>query len=91
MYVVGLDDGEDYVVDVLTDADFLNSASIRPASLRATLAAVRRGSRPTDILRNGPAPIGDLAALADLHARGLAELEAWLQTASAQPVLDLLP
>lgn len=91
MHVVGLDNGADYVVDVLTDADFLNSASTRPASLRATLAAIRHGSRPTDILRNGPAPIGDLAALAALHARGLGELEAWLRTASAQPISDLLP
>jgi hypothetical protein len=91
MHVVGLDNGADYVVDVLTDADFLNSASTRPASLRATLAAIRHGSRPTDILRNGPALIGDLAALAALHARGLAELEAWLRTASAQPILDVLP
>jgi hypothetical protein len=91
MHVVGLDDGANYVFDVLTDPDFLDSASVRPASLRATLAAIRRGSRPTDILRNGPAPIGDLMALADLHSRGLAELEAWLRTARAQPVVHLLP
>jgi hypothetical protein len=91
MHVVGLDDGADYVVDVLTDRDFLDSASVRPASLRATLAAIRRGSRPTDILRNGPAPIEGLMALADLHSRGLAELETWLRTAHVQPILDLLP
>lgn len=91
MHVVGLDSGDDYVIDVLTDADFLDSTSVRPASLRATLAAIRRGSRPTDVLRNGPAPIEDVAALADLHRRGLAELEAWLRTATAPALLALLP
>ncbi len=91
MHVVGLDSGDDYVIDVLTGIDFLGSASVRPASLRATLAAIRRGSRPTDVLRNGPAPIQDVTALADLHRRGLAELEAWLRTATAPAVLALLP
>ncbi len=91
MHVVGPDNGAEYVVDILTDADFLNSASTKPASLRATLAAIRHPSRSTDILRNGPAPIDDLAALAALQARGLAELKAWLRTARAQPILDLLP
>lgn len=44
-----------------------------------------------DVLRNGPAPNDDLAALADLHRRGLEELEVWLRTATAPAVLALLP
>lgn len=91
MFAVGLDDGGDYVTDVLSDPDFLNSPSVRPASLRATLTAIRNGSRPTDILRNGPVPRDDLDSIAALHARGIAELETWLRTASAAPVLALLP
>jgi hypothetical protein len=91
MHAVGLDNGGDYVYDVLTDPAFLGSSSTRPASLRALLAAVRTGSRPTDVLRNGPVPRADVAAYADLHARGLAELEAWLRTSTAQPIIDALP
>lgn len=91
MHAVGLDDGGDYNVDVLNDDAFINSNSVKPASLRATLAALRQESGPADTLRNGPVPIDDIAALADLHARGLAELEAWLRTATAPAVLALLP
>ena len=90
MHAVGLDAGGDYNVDVLSDEAFIDSNSVKPASLRATLAAIREGSRPADVLRNGPAPNDDLAALADLHRRGLAELEAWLRTATAPAVRALL-
>lgn len=85
-------DTEPYVFDVLTDRTFLGRlSSSRPASLRAVLAAIRRGSRPTDALANGPVPPGEAAAFADVHARGLAELERWLRTATAPNLLAWLP
>jgi hypothetical protein len=80
LYVVGLDRAGDYRVDVLTKADFLDSASVKPASLRAILAAIRRGPAGTDVLRTGP--VREVAAYADLHRRGLAELETWMRTAT---------
>ena len=88
LHVVGLDRGEDYGVNVLTEVDFLNSASVKPTSLRATLAAIRRGSETTDVLRTGP--VVEVAAFADLHRRGLAELETWLRTATDPDVRALL-
>lgn len=91
LHVVGLDT-EPYVFDVLTDRTFLGRrSSSRPASLRAVLTAIRRGSRPADALANGPVPAGEAAAFADVHARGLAELERWLRTATAPDVLAWLP
>ena len=91
LHVVGLDT-EAYVFDVLADTTFLGwLGSSRPASLRAVLAAIRRGPRPTDALANGPVPAGEAAAFADVHARGLAELERWLRTATAPDVLAWLP
>ena len=90
MHAVGLDSGGDYNVDVLRDDAFIDSNSIKPASLRAVLAALREESLSTDVLMNGPAPNDDLAALADLHRRGLAELETWLRTATAPAVRAVL-
>ena len=91
LFQAGLDSGGDYGVDVLESETFLGSSSTKPASLRALISAVRRGSRPSDVLRNGPVPAGEVEKLASLHGRGLAELEVWLRSATAKAVLDALP
>jgi hypothetical protein len=91
MSVVGLDDGDDYKFDVLTEPGFLSATPDRPASLRALLAAVRRGTKPTDALVNGPVPSGEESAFASVYARGIAELETWLRRATAPEVLAWLP
>jgi len=80
MHVAGLDDGAHYAFDVLTRPDFVNSPSTRADSLRATLAAIRRGAAATDVLRTGP--VREFAQYANLHRRGLAEIEAWMRTAT---------
>ena len=92
MAVVGLDDPAPYIFDVLRRPGFLTpGTSTRPASLRAVLAAVRRGPSALDSLGNGPVPAGQAAAFADVHRRGLAELEAWLRGATTPEVLAWLP
>jgi len=92
MAVVGLDDPTPYIFDVLTQRGFLAAgSSVRPASLRAVLYAIRRGPRRMDALGNGPVPSGEVDAFADLHRRGLAELQTWLQGATAPEVRAWLP
>jgi hypothetical protein len=92
MAVVGLDDPASYTFDVLALPGFLTPGrSVRPTSLRAVLAAIRRGPGRLDALGNGPVPAGEAEAFADVHRRGLAELEAWLRGATAPEVLAWLP
>lgn len=77
MHAVGLDDGDQYACDVLTDPDLLDRDG-GGAHLRALLMSLARPARPEDVLVNGPVPRDEIAAFADLHRRGRAELAGWL-------------
>lgn len=77
MHAVALDDGTQYACDVLTDPGVLAREGAG-AHLRALLMSLGRPTRTEDVLRNGPVPTAEIAAFADLHRRGRAELADWL-------------
>lgn len=91
MKVIGLDDGADYKLDVLTDRTLLPAEGEPAVSLSALLARIRRGSDPTDALANGPVPGGEATAFASVYQRGMAELEDWLRGSSVPELLAWLP
>jgi 7-cyano-7-deazaguanine synthase in queuosine biosynthesis len=80
LHHVGLDDASAYRVDIGEPA-FLHGRGVRTAHLRALMESTRRRSRPSDVLRSGPLPRGEVGAFVDLYERGRAEVAAWLQAA----------
>jgi hypothetical protein len=80
LHHVGWDDDE-YAFDVFNAEDFqllMKRRSRRGADLRAVVAGTSIERPARDALRNGPLPLGERAAFADVWRRGLAELHAWL-------------
>ena len=91
LHAVGADGPGGYCINVLAEAGFVTAASETNASLLAVLDRLHRGSEPGEVLRTGPIAPHEAAAFADLHRRGVEELDAWLRTATAPDLVALLP
>lgn len=80
MHHVGLDRAGDYTYDVLSDsADLVQE---KGSDLRALIRSLNRLAKPTDVLRNGPVPAGDVAAFAGVYERGRHEILTWMTTST---------
>jgi 7-cyano-7-deazaguanine synthase in queuosine biosynthesis len=77
MHHVGIDQASRYSYDVLADNPAL--AADKGSDLRALLRSLNQPAKPTDVLRNGPVPAGDVAAFAEVYQRGRGEILAWMQ------------
>jgi len=80
MHHVGLDTGNDYTYDAL--ADNVDLAQDKGNDLRALVRSLNRPSKPTDVLRNGPIPVEDIAAFAGVYERGRREILTWMTAAA---------
>jgi hypothetical protein len=80
MHHVGLDRAEDYTYDALNDSAELTQE--KGSDLRALIRSLNRPAKPTDVLRNGPVPAGDVAAFAGVYERGRREILTWMITST---------
>jgi hypothetical protein len=90
MNVIGADGPAGYCIDVLAQHSFVHDDTETNASLLAVVGQVRRGTKRSDVLRTGPIAPAEVAAFADVHRRGVDELEAWLQHATDPDLRALL-
>ena len=51
--------------------------------LRALVRSLNRPSRPTDVLRNGPVPVGDISDFNGVYERGRREILTWMTAATS--------
>ncbi len=80
MHRIGEDQAGDYAWDALTDTDVIDPEWEKTsASIRALAANLRRGTQPSDILRNGPIPAGEIQDFLGVYERGRAELKRWIE------------
>lgn len=91
LHVIGADGPTGYCIDVLSERGFVSAYSETNASLLAVVGQVRRGADPAAVLRTGPVDPAEIGAFADVHRRGVDELGAWLQGATAPDLRALLP
>ncbi len=91
LHAVGADGPTGYGIDVLRQPGFVTADSVTKASLLAVLDRVFRGSDRSEVLGTGRIAVDEAAAFADVHRRGVAELAAWLETATDPGLLALLP
>ena len=91
LHAIGFDGLAGYCIDVLGESGFIGAASETNASLLAVINRLRRGTRPADVLRTGPIDPDEVTAFAGVARRGVDELAAWLDTATAPDLRDLLP
>jgi 7-cyano-7-deazaguanine synthase in queuosine biosynthesis len=77
MHAAGADDPAAYRVDA-GDIGFRRAASERTEHIRALIANEQDPPRPTDVLRSGPLPRGEVTAFRQLYERGRAEITDWL-------------
>ncbi len=88
---VGWDPTEDYIFDALTDPELLKPDSESGASLRAAVASLHEQLTPFAVLRNGPVAAGEIEAFFDVHRRGRAELQTWLDHGAGDELRRWLP
>jgi 7-cyano-7-deazaguanine synthase in queuosine biosynthesis len=79
---VDLDTASDYELDVLTASGFVDDAGTRADTLRALVRALSARPSSVAVLRNGPIPAGEAGAFADVYARGMTEVGAFLSGAT---------
>jgi hypothetical protein len=91
LHAIGADGPAGYCIDVLSEPGFVHARSETNASLLAVLSQLRRQPNRTDVLRTGPVDPDEIAAFAAVHRRGVAELAAWLNTATDPDLRALLP
>lgn len=82
LHAAGLDDPNEYRVDIHTAPQIGNHSSQASQDLRAVIGALNRGEHPNDILRPGPLPDRHRDYYG-VHVRGRDELRQWLQSAPA--------
>lgn len=81
MHHVRLDDPADYAYDALReDAELANK---KGNDLRALVRSLNRPSRPIDVLRNGPVPVGDISDFNGVYERGRREILTWMTAATS--------
>lgn len=84
-HAVGLDDGDDYEIDVLEFDRILDPYLKSGQSTRALLTSLNQPLDPMAIIRNGPLPDNLLIEVADLFVRGRDELREWISTGRTDP------
>lgn len=91
LHAIGADGPLGYCIDVLAQPGFVAASSATSASLLAVVSQIIRGPERTDVVRTGPIDPTEIAAFSAVHRRGVDELAAWLQTATAPDLRELLP
>jgi hypothetical protein len=91
LHAIGADGPDGYCIDVLGDVGFIGARSETNSSMLAVLSQIRRGTSRADVIRTGPIDPDQVLAFAGVARRGIDELAAWLETATAPDLRALLP